>query len=482
MKSQNLEKGYIDLKNIETVIAKLYVFLLPFRLITPLSFLRNILGVCALYTDVLFHILGLMLWLYNERGNFTTKDFLNSRLIKYIIALTVYLNLSSIIMSFVMQNEHGNIGNDDAFSGIMGMLMYFTQYALMFLYNMRVFEILKKETISDLLHKLCIVLLIIGYVQVLVMNGIGGAIYDAVDVLDVVRDSNQLPKLCLTGAEGAAAGNLISILVFPVLFSKILTEKKNTKYIIEVILWLIPLFFTNSTTGYILAAIEILLFFALMIFEKGDMKQSIKIISIVLILLIIGMTFLSWLGVLNSEMFEEIQYLLFEKATDENNGSTVSRTVPLLVNWGAFTEHPVLGVGNGLQGYYYEKYFPSSAFYVEGSDVTVFLETSKNGISNGGVFIPSLLSGYGLAGIILIAIFVIKCIQTILYKKKYIGNFFYMYILAGIAFLVSGFQGDMYGKYYIWFMLSIPFVLTDRKECEEKLNGNISSYTNNEST
>ena len=58
-----------------------------------------------------------------------------------------------------------------------------------------------------------------------------------------------------------------------------------------------------------------------------------------------------------AEMFEQIEYLLFEKATDSDNGSTVSRTVPLLVNWGAFMEHPIFGVGNGLQGYYYEKFY-----------------------------------------------------------------------------------------------------------------------------
>ena len=483
MINQNLEKGRIDLRAAEITVAKLYVFLLPFRLIAPLSFLKSILGVCALYTVIVFYILGLILWFYNERGVLGTKDFSNSRLIKYIIALAIYLNLSSIMMSFVMQNEHGNLGSDDAFSGIIGMLVYFTQYALMFLYNMRVFEILKKETINSLLHKLCITLLVIGYIQVLVMNGVGGAIYDAIDVLDVVRNSDQLPKLCLTGSEGAAAGCTISMLVFPVLFSKTLTEEKNTKYIIEIILWLVPLFFTNSSTGYILAAIEFLIFFGLLIFEKGDIKNSFKIISIILILLLVGSIFWGWLGVLNSEMFEQIEYLLFEKATDSDNGSTVSRTVPLLVNWGAFMEHPIFGVGNGLQGYYYEKYFPSWAYNVAGSDVLVFLETSKTVISNGGVFLPSLLSGYGLAGVTLIAIFAIKCIQTIFYKKKYIGNFFYMYIFAGIAFLISGFQGDMYGKYYAWFMLSIPFVLCkESNESEVKSNGNIGAYTDNEQT
>lgn len=478
MINHSLKKCCIDLRSLEITVAKLYVFLLPFRLIAPLSFLNSILGVCALYTVVVFHILGFILWIYNEGGVLGTKDFWNGRLIKYIFFLVIYLNLSSFIMAFVMQAEHGSLGNEDAFSGIAGMIVYFTQYAFMFLYNMRVFQILNKETINALLHKLCVTLLVIGYIQVLVMNGIGGAIYDAIDVLDVLQNSNLLGKLCLTGSEGASAGSILSILVFPVLFSKILTEEKNVKYIVEVILWLVPLFFTNSSTAYILATIEFFLFSFCLI--KRDIKKSLKVISIGLVLLIIGAIILGWLDVLNSEMFEQIEYMLLEKATDRENGSTVSRTVPLLVNWGAFTEHPIFGVGNGLQGYYFDKYFPSWAYNVPGSDIRVFMERNT-GISNGAVFIPSLLSGYGLVGITLIAVFAIKCIQTIFIKKKYIGNFFYMYIFVGIAFLVSGFQGDMYGRYYVWFMLSIPFVLCEEKdESEERYNGNIGAYTDNE--
>lgn len=457
----------LNTHNMEIAIAKMYLYLLPFRMISPLLFIKDIVGVCALYTDFVLHMAGMLLWVFNCKGNLTAPSSENKLLITNFIKLVMYLNCSSIVMSFVIDSRFGRLGNDTAFDGIMGMLIYFTQYALMLLYNMRVFSLLDRKTISKILHQVCVVLLVIGYMQVLVMNGIGGAIYDAIDILDIVRNSNQLPKLCLTGSEGAAAGSLISLFVMPVLLSDIIVNKNTKRNAIEIILWLIPLYFTQSSTAYILFTVEMIMFAFLMAIEKKQILRFIKIVSISLVVVLLLGTVLGMTGVINDEVVSDIQYLLFDKATDENNGSTISRTVPLMVNWGAFTEYPLFGVGNGLQGYFYEKYFPEEAYRVQGSDVTEFLKVSRTGISNGGVFFPSLLSGYGTVGMILIVLFIFSMIKVMHYKKTYIEKFYYMWILASAAFLVTGFQGDLYGKYYAWFMISLPFISSEKEEEDE---------------
>lgn len=473
----------LNMFEIEQVIAQIYIYLLPFRMISQFAFIKNLVGVCALYIDFIFHMIGLMLWICNSKGNLKAESGENQYLINDFLKLIVWLNTSSIIMAFFIQSKYGNIGNENAFGGVIGMIIYFFQYALMLLYNMRVLTILEKEKIHLIFHRLCTVLLIIGYTQVLVMNGIGGGIYDRLNFMGILNNSSHLPKLCLTGSEGASAGSIISILVMPVLLSDILIGQNIKSNVIKIILWLIPLYFTNSSTAYILFAIEMTLFLMLMAFEKKQIVLLLKGLLVTLILVLVLEMILKSLGLLTSEVFEEVNYLLFEKATDTENGSTISRTVPLLVNWGAFKEYPILGVGNGLQGYFYEKYFPTSAFHVAGSDVTEFLKTSKNGISNGGVFFPSLLSGYGIIGCILIVKFIIKTIYVANFKKHKINNFFYMWILAGIAFIITGFQGDMYGRYYVWFMISLPFISASKKEkIQDDHITNINFDTYNEQT
>lgn len=447
------------ISSLEKSIAKLYIFFLPIRLFSQLDFLKSILNVAANYMAIVFHIFGLLAWLLNENFTFRLNNKKNGELFKEFAWLIVYLNGSSIIMACVIQLIHGSYAGETAFSGIAGILIYFFQFLLMILYNIRVFTVLNKKEIKKALHTLCVALLGLGYIQVAVMNGIGGTIYDRLDIFDVLYNSN-MPKLCLTVSEGASAGCLIGVLVVPFLLSEIM--EGNYKWaIIELVLWLIPLFFTYSSTAYILFAINIAVFLLLSLrYKKGNgswIYWGLIIFTVIIVFVILLGT-----GLLSSGAMADIRYLLFEKATDGENGSTVSRSIPLITNWGAFTEYPIFGVGNGLQGYFYVKYFPDWAFHVAGSDVLEFYERSKYGIANGGVFIPSLLSGYGIVGCIVIISFIWKALKLNKERKEQNGSFYYMCIMGMIGFLVAGFQGNLFGVYYAWFVLSLFFIPEDK--------------------
>lgn len=446
--------GRNRLDDLERKIAQLYCFSLPFRMITQLSFLKSVFGVCANYIPFIFHVLGMILWVVNEKGKIKIER--KEALTGHAIKLTVWLNLSSIVMAFVIQTFYGNQGSENAFQGIAGMLVYFTQYLLMFLYNYRVFRLISIDELNKILHIDCLVLLAIGYMQVLVMNGIGAKIYDSINIFGVMNSSERLSKLSLSGAEGATAGCIIGVFVLPYLFSRIMYGNRRCYF--ELLLWTVPLYYTFSSTAYVLAASDAIVFAIFFVIRSNDPIRSILSLSVTILCIGLAVFILSRVGVLSSKVFDDIDYILFHKGTDLGNGSTVSRTVPLLVNWGAFKEFPVLGVGNGLQGYFYEKYFPEWAMRSVGSDVQLFLERSQGEISNGGVFIPSLLSGYGLVGCLLIIVFLWHCIKENQREKLRSQNFYILYYIAGIATFVVGLSGDIYGLYFVWFLLSIPFI------------------------
>ena len=443
------------------LVAKAYLILLPIRMIAPLLFLQDYLGVTANYFDLVLHLMGLILIVLGSRGVIQIGKDKTSRLFHYFVLMIVWFNLSSVVMAIVMQSVHGNIGNESAFSGIAGMLVYFTQYVFIVFYNKEIFRYITKEEIIGLLNKLVLFLFILGYFQIAVMvsGGLFASLYDKLDILDIVRNSEKLPKLCLTGSEGASAGTLIGTFVFPFIMAKVFVQRKWLKNIIFLLAWLPVVYFTYSSTAYILIAIDILVF---CLFYMIKVKRGIDSIVMGLLFsigLIAVLLFpVSFANLLPSDVGEKVEYLLTEKATDKANGSTVSRLVPLYVNWGAFMEYPILGVGNGNQGYFYEKYFPEFAWNVAGSDASVFLERSRGGISNGGVFIPSLLSGYGIVGVIWILIYIMKCLRHVKSNRNKLGLFYYMFHISWIAILVTGLQGDFVGNYYLWFLLSIPFM------------------------
>ena len=446
--------------SVEVIVAKLYCLTLPIRMIYQLSFLKGIFGVCANYLPFVFHAIGLLLWFDNENGQIQIDR--KNGLVKHAAGLLVYLNLSSLLMAFVIQAIYGDWGTESAFRGIAGMMVYFTQYLLMFLYNYRVFQLLPLDELNKLIHIDCLVLLGIGFFQVVVINGIGAGVYDRLNFFMILNESHKLGKLSLTGIEGSTAGCIIGTFVLPYLLSQIIY--KSRFYLFEFFFWTIPLFFTHSSTAYILAAVDIVIFVILLILHSKDPLKGLVTLMITVIMIALVILTLRISGVMTNEITDSINYLLFEKASDMNNGSTVSRTIPLLVNWGAFKEFPLLGVGNGLQGYFYEKYVPEWTLRMAGSDARIFYARRYDGIGNGGIFIPSLLSGYGLVGCLLILIFILHCIKENRLNRPYIQNFYYMYIISGIAFIIMGFQGDAYGLYFAWFMLSVPFMAPMKEE------------------
>lgn len=442
-------------------VAKAYLILLPIRMIHPLLFLQQYFRATAECFDLVLHILGLILIIAGSKGVIRVGRDRTARLFQFFVLMVVWFNLSSVIMAIIMQYRYGNIGTESAFAGISGMLVYFTQYVFIIFYNKEIFKKISKEEVVKIFKFIVGYLFVIGYLQIAVMN-LGGAfsmIYDKLDVLDVLCDSNKLPKLSLTGSEGASAGVLVGTLVFPFIMSQIFVHKRTAKYYLFLLLWLPIVYFTYSTTAYISVAVNIAVFCWVYLFKAKHRLKSM-VLGVSFSLMMLGLlAFPASLGnVLPGGVSDNIEYLLMEKAVDKANGSTISRIIPLYVNWGAFTEFPILGVGNGNQGYFYEKHFPDFAYNVAGSDATVFLERSKTGISNGGVFFPSLLSGYGVVGIVLVLIYVGKCLHYVKQNRDKMGSFYYMFYLSWIAILVAGFQGDFVGNYYLWFLLSIPFM------------------------
>lgn len=440
----------------EKRLAKIYLYCLPFRMFALFSFLQLAVGPLAGFFDSIINIIGLMVWSRNEGSlRFHPR---NAPLFRTIAFSIVYLNLSSALMSVVMYFTYGDCNGESPFWAIIPMILFYTQYLLMFLYNIRVFAILDYATIKKVLNAMCKTLLVIGYVQVLAMNGLGAGVYDVLaKTIGGLRLSDQLPKLCLTLNEGAAAGCLMGTFVFPYLFARYNNGEKTV--LSELLLWMPLLFFTHSSTAYILFAVNFI------IFLTRNKKRSIGGIlglSMAAVVIIGAILFISARTATDER--ETVQYLLFEKAFDENNGSTISRTATFRYNWGAFTEMPIMGVGNGLQGYFYNKYFPMEYLYMEGTDIGKFYEIAQTGIANGECFFPGYLSGYGIIGLIVLAIIISSMVKNYKRRRDNLGLFGDMFAMGALGFFVMGLQGEAYCLYYAWFVISIPFMFFNREE------------------
>ena len=467
-----------DRNDIAVFVAKLYLICLTFKMIAPFAFLESIIGSAALSFDLIPHVLGVLIILFENGGQLSLEDDEEGKLVSYFAKMVVWFTISSGIMAIIIQSTYGNLGNENAFRGILGMILYWAQYAFILYYNYHIFKLLTLTELENTLKVGIIILMVIGYMQMIVMlsGGLFGNIYDKLDFLDILNDSNKLPKLSLTGMEGAYGGYIMGTMVFPFLYALNLSGKSKGSLLIYIILWIPLVYMTYSSAAYILFAVTTVSYMFYYAKTRGFTGTIITVFGILILLGIVVLVFGNdILNILPAEVSSNVRYLLFEKIQDSENGSTAMRSVPLNYNWGAFTEYPIIGVGNGLQGYFLEKYFPEAMRTAKGIDASYWLQRWTSGISNGALFWPSILSGYGVVGVILVFIYIVKSELLLRMKKYELGTMYYMYRLSLAGIIVAGFATDFVAKYYIWFAISLPLIpVIHHEENDKALNRNSS--------
>lgn len=443
--------------NFEKNLAKLYLFLLPVRMISPLLGFANLFHGAAVYFDFILNILGILIYLFKHKFVLRLSNDNGGRAFNVFFCTVFFLNLMSLVMAFITQVTQGSYAGETAFSGILGMEIYFFQYVLILAYNRHIFHILSEEEIKRVISKTCFALMILGYFQVLILL-FGGAfrtILETIDIFDILWPDNSMWKLSLTGREGASAGTIFGVFVLPYLLGQLLDKnwKNHTLIILQLVLWIPLVIFMQSSSAYLMT-FSVLFGFVLYKFSYNKRKKiKIILLSILVLILIIpiGNKLIDFLP-------PEIRYLIFYKVRDMENGSTIARIVPFVTNWNTFLQSPIFGVGNGLQGYYYVDFFPDWARNVAGSDVMNFYNTAQNQIINGGLFFPGFLSGYGLVGVLLF-INIVFVIKRRLHDMKKVDTFAYNFFrIAAWSIVICGFQSEFAGNYLIWFVIGLPFM------------------------
>lgn len=446
-------------KSMQIRIAELYIFLMPWYMISQLSIIETIFGPSANYFNFVLHLLGLLIMFMNRRGKVEIKNDNSSSLFHYFVIMVMIMNFASFTMAIILHDKLGTIGGEGTYRGVIGQIVYYIQYIFMIIYNREVFRMISKERIEQIINKMLFVLLALGYLQILLIlfGGIFIKIHQGLDVFHVLWPTATIYKeqrLSLNGSEPAAAGGFICRLVLPFLMAKILYYGYNYKTILHLILWLPIIYFTKSSTAYFLFTVCFMMFIYYSLINKKYRSKIIIGVILLTLLLIMGMPF--YKSIFNTEFIERIIYLLVDKVTNTSNQDAIARKVPLIVNYKTFLEYPILGVGNGNQGFFYIKYYPSWAYSY--FDVNNLINSAKSTLGNGSLFIPSILSGYGILGVILVINYMIRCKRQVTRERSNLGIFYYMFIMSSIIIFIDGFSSDFAGNYGVWFLLSIPYM------------------------
>ena len=456
-------------------IYKLYVFFLPFNRLTFWPFSG------ALNEYLFVNLSTIFLWLGLAVILITKKRLPISKGIKSIWYLYLFMAIYSLIMALILYVPLGPLNGENTVRAAIGEVVfyfiimcsiYFNFYCLSYVVG---FKALKKTIICQ-----SVALLIIGYLQFGLLNGLGLAsvLYEMIgNIIDVMPASELLRinrGIVFFGSEPAAASN-ICIVTLPYLLAEWLFNKqpliKKIEYAIFIVAF-VPLLITSDSSSVII--IFVIMIAAFIILKIGvDIGYKILLTVAFAYGAFVAICYgIDYVSNFTTQQDGSFWYLLMGKIFDTENLSSIMRSSTIINDMKIFFDNPVTGIGNGLQGYFYNENMPRWTLV---SGEVRALMSGSNGIANGGgAFFPTYLSAYGSIGIGAMIIFLKSYVGEWNRNKKYMGSeriifLSYLVIFAAGAWYSIGVRQNQ----FIALILSIPLLeysYIHREDCKFETN------------
>ena len=441
-------------------IYKLYIFFLPFSVFFNLSLPAGFTQYVFPSMSTFFMVLGMGMMLLSRTKLPTDRGLMRWR--SFYIFMCVY----SFVAAIVLYAPLGMCNGEYTFNAILGDIVYYFLVLISIYYNYYGLKyLIRFEDLHKIFRIQIVLLLCMGYIQFLVINGVGAAVmlYTFLSNISRIVPAEFLERgITFFGSEPASA-SLLGIQIFPYMLAMIIcmkNKKQRFRYIFLFSLF-IPLVFNSNSSSFVLTFLFNVIAAALLMFRR------LIIYKITLVgAFAVGLMYATLYGVgfemtpSYAENSESLEYVLYGKLIDTENESTVMRTSSISNDMKIFFKYPITGVGNGMQGFFFNEHLPT---WARGSEeIQTVLSGSVGVVGGGGAFFPSYLSAFGLIG--LIALWHISRIyQKYVNAVRWTDYTWYMVLIFLMNFLMSAWVvvGLKQNESCV-FMLVIPLVVLNR--------------------
>ena len=433
----------------------IYVFLMPFTNFHPLR-LNSIFGALSTSPAFFVSVVGMVLLLINTHG----KIILDSNgLFRHFTQVVIALNFISIVMALVLYKKLGVLGNETTLNAILGDFIYWLQVLFIILFNIMLFQKVTFASLEKIVEILIIVTLAIGYIEIgmLLFGGPFRTICNILYNLGVIYNPQTMlrtEKIFLVYSEASYVEIVLCALVWPYACSQVLLTGNDNKSIIKYLLCFgltIPIVIFNQSSSVMLGLAVTVVLVLFFFFKRRKITRSHLIFFIFVLVVAIAIIYAA-----RDYFVPLFVEKVLEKPFDSNDYSTIQRSSVIRNCILTFLEYPILGVGNGNQGYFYEQHLTANDY--RSYEV---LETLKytNGVPSAGSWFGGVLSGYGIVGVIIIGTYVLKS-NRIMKCYKDCEWYYVYYLTAGCFLICSWFTASLVGGYLQILFLSLPFVIS----------------------
>lgn len=371
------------------------------------------------------------------------NKFLNKTII-YLSLVFSLLFTASLSMSYFLYPKYNGLFETSPLKVVIENGIKYLYDILLIPYFIFFVSFLNRKLIKKLIMVFLAFWIVFGLFQILVYyinNQTLWKIYDSIDFLKLlggrsetfIRIRANYNSFRFYGISSEPASNcvLICVILMPFFISELKDCNLKITYriflIIALVFTLLFAYLTKSASVYS-GMLVIIIYLAYKFLKNAKIRLFYKMLTIsgVIFLIILIFTISS----LRNAFLNKFIFKLF----DTSDYSTQHRYSTIWNDIVIFITHPIFGVGDGNQGYYYASNLIGT--WMSNNAETQMAIKGELGLLNGGAAIPSLISGFGIFGVAIIFVFYKKYIKhwkmrNITFKKIRV-----YYLLAGITFVI----------------------------------------------
>lgn len=440
----------------EAKLYKAYLFFLPFGYF--MKYELPLQGYLFSMFSCFFFWPGCFLMFFNKSKKYCPP------LLKGWQNMTLFQSIYTFALASILFMPLGPLNGENTIRACIGMIIFGIVVLLNISYNVYAFtHLITWNQAEKIFRKSIYVLLFVGYLQLASIR-VGGpfsALYHALGTVFFL--SEELDRgVQFFGSEASAVATLF-LFIIPYLIAKVLHSNffdvwKNKDLLLLVLF--VPLFITSNSSSVLMSmAMVVAVTICLFLRYRGFYKVCLvcSLLAGMSVAVAYGLGDMKFQGKSVDE--ESLDYILLGKITDTENHSTMMRSSSIVNDMKIFFKYPITGVGDGLQGYWYNENLP--IIYLASTEVQD-LASGKNGIADGGgAYFPLMLSAYGLIGVFFLFLFLGGYKQYIIPKRheKNVTIPIVMFRIFICVFLSSAWFGlGVRQNFVVCFVLSLPII------------------------
>ena len=433
----------------------MFIFFLPFTGLLNLSFIpQTIKTYLFQQSSNYFMFLGLIVYILSKRMVIPKCGKLANT-----FGLYIYTTIHSVIMALILYLPLGILHNESTLRAISGNVVFYLIVVLGLYYNfVMLTECVNINELYKIFEVQIIILLVIGYLQFFSIwyGGVFSSIYSQISpTLNLLPIDRLNRGVCFFGSEPSSA-SILSYIVIPYLFAKLLVKTERKIGTIIKLLLFTPLLI-NSTSSSLLITLVLLIVAFIALFTNSSLVYRIVAISAFLIgasiAVMYGLDSFAQMSVTDEQ---SLMYLLFGKIVDRTSMSTMARSSTIVNDMKIFFDNPLTGVGNGIQGFFYNENVPKWA--LKSYEVQNWMSGKNGVVGGGGSFFCTYISSYGLIGCVAAIPIVrqfVNYVQNMKCNNAMAHKMFCMFI---VMFLASCWFNMGIRDSNVSFLLSLPLV------------------------